>query len=165
MGKWFRWVDLAFLLVIPALIYVGLMTEHSWDYGYTYPERSEPGNLLGPWGASALGWLRFHTGELIHYVPAAIVVVYLLVFKSPFSLFSRTVLMTALILAAYHLILEESLLTTEQMGNLPYWLRREFPSMLPFFVPVSVLALLIGCGKLILRLVDPPEREPQQQES
>lgn len=113
--------------------------------------------MLGIWGAEVIGWLRFHTGELISYVPAAIIVLYMLTVKLPFSLFVRTVLTTALVCTGYHMVAAETLFATEQMGNLPFWLEREFPTMLPLFVPVAVLAGLIGCGRLILRLVDPPE--------
>lgn len=156
-----RLFDLAFLLIIPALLALGLMTEDRWDlalsYGYSYPEQPETSNLLGVWGATVIGWLRFHTGELIHYVPVAIIVVYALAVKLPFSLFVRTVLMTVLACVCYHMVAAETLFATEQMGNLPFWLEREFPTMLPLFVPLAVLVALIGCGRLILRLVDPPE--------
>lgn len=161
--RWSHLIDGAFLLVIPALIYTGLVTADSWDkayalsYGYTYPEPAETSNLLGVWGATMAGWLRFHTGELMYYVPPILAAVYLLAIKLPFSLFFRTFLMTALALGAYAIIDGESLLPAEQMGNLPHWLRREFPSILPLFVPLGTLALLIGCGKLILRWVDSRE--------
>lgn len=174
-----RIIDLLFLLIIPALIYFGLFTEDLLDYGYNYPAPapaaaavSANGSLgalavlhqLSLLGTQTLGWLRFHTGELIHYVPALIIVVYLLAIKSPFSLFSRTALMTILAVGGYHLVMAETLYAAEHMGNLPYWLRREFPSVVPLLVPITVLAALIGCGRLILRLLDPPppERESAQ---
>lgn len=154
-----RIIDGIVLLVIPALIYGGLLTEDSWDYGYSYPEGMGTANILGPLGADILGWLRFNTGELVFYVPAAIVAVYLLAIKLPFSLFFRTATLTALALAGYHTVTAETVFAAEQMGNLPFWLKREFPTVLPLLVPITVLTALIGCGRLILRLVDPPERE------
>lgn len=156
-----RLFDLVFLLIIPALLALGLMTEDRWDlsysHGYSYPEQPASANLLGVWGASVIGWLRFHTGELVSFVPAVIFVTYALAVKLPFSLFSRTVLITALVCGGYHMVAAETLFATEQMGNLPFWLERRFPSMLPLLMPLAVLAALIGCGRLILRLVDPPE--------
>lgn len=167
-----RILDLLFLIIVPASIYFGLLTEDLLDYGYNYPAPAPaPASTSAAEGASAvlsqlsqlgtqsLGWLRFHTGELIHYVPALIIVVYLLAIKSPFSLFSRTALMTIIAVGGYHLVMAETLYAAENMGNLPYWLRREFPSVLPLLVPITVLAALIGCGRLILRLVDPPPPE------